>query len=301
MAMNRAEARHPSGDTFAEPIARAREWVRRPAEPRTAAGARSTPTTTTSTSTTSRSPTTAPCSTRPPPTSPRAASRCWRSSARPPSPRPALARGVSCLLAEQEQDGSWYGRWGMNYIYGTWSALMRAQRRRPAARRPVGAPRGRVAVENPEPRRRLGRGRRKLQARLFRLRAGALHPLADRLGAARPDGGRRGGERGGGARHRLPRAHARAGRHLGRAALHRNRLPAGVLSALPWLCEVSSRCGRWRATATSGGPTIPRWRSACDPVFRTSSGRPALSFFPLPLRERVPSDRSDREAGEGEP
>ena len=21
------------------------------------------------------------------------------------------------------QDGSWYGRWGMNYIYGTWSVL----------------------------------------------------------------------------------------------------------------------------------------------------------------------------------
>ncbi|MGH6675796.1 MAG: squalene--hopene cyclase, partial [Xanthobacteraceae bacterium] len=27
------------------------------------------------------------------------------------------------LLKEQEKDGSWYGRWGINYIYGTWSAL----------------------------------------------------------------------------------------------------------------------------------------------------------------------------------
>ena len=27
------------------------------------------------------------------------------------------------LLDEQEADGSWYGRWGMNYIYGTWTAL----------------------------------------------------------------------------------------------------------------------------------------------------------------------------------
>ncbi len=36
---------------------------------------------------------------------------------------PALARGVECLLAEQEADGSWFGRWGMNYIYGAWSAL----------------------------------------------------------------------------------------------------------------------------------------------------------------------------------
>ncbi len=32
-------------------------------------------------------------------------------------------KAVDFLLALQEQDGSWYGRWGMNYIYGTWSAL----------------------------------------------------------------------------------------------------------------------------------------------------------------------------------
>ena len=34
-----------------------------------------------------------------------------------------LARGVAALVADQEKDGSWFGRWGMNYIYGTWSAL----------------------------------------------------------------------------------------------------------------------------------------------------------------------------------
>jgi len=28
------------------------------------------------------------------------------------------------LLAEQEADGSWWGRWGTNYIYGTWSVLV---------------------------------------------------------------------------------------------------------------------------------------------------------------------------------
>jgi squalene-hopene/tetraprenyl-beta-curcumene cyclase len=27
------------------------------------------------------------------------------------------------LLAQQESTGSWFGRWGVNYIYGTWSAL----------------------------------------------------------------------------------------------------------------------------------------------------------------------------------
>jgi squalene-hopene/tetraprenyl-beta-curcumene cyclase len=36
---------------------------------------------------------------------------------------PAVAKAVDFIRREQEQDGSWYGRWGVNYIYGTWSAL----------------------------------------------------------------------------------------------------------------------------------------------------------------------------------
>jgi squalene-hopene/tetraprenyl-beta-curcumene cyclase len=36
---------------------------------------------------------------------------------------PQFARAVDYLLKEQEADGSWYGRWGVNYIYGTWSVL----------------------------------------------------------------------------------------------------------------------------------------------------------------------------------
>jgi squalene-hopene/tetraprenyl-beta-curcumene cyclase len=31
--------------------------------------------------------------------------------------------GVDFLHREQEDDGSWYGRWGTNYVYGTWSVL----------------------------------------------------------------------------------------------------------------------------------------------------------------------------------
>jgi squalene-hopene/tetraprenyl-beta-curcumene cyclase len=34
-----------------------------------------------------------------------------------------LRRGLDSLVSRQERDGSWHGRWGMNYIYGTWSAL----------------------------------------------------------------------------------------------------------------------------------------------------------------------------------
>jgi squalene-hopene/tetraprenyl-beta-curcumene cyclase len=39
-----------------------------------------------------------------------------------------LDRGIAYLLAEQEKDGSWFGRWGTNYIYGTWSALVALRR-----------------------------------------------------------------------------------------------------------------------------------------------------------------------------
>jgi squalene-hopene/tetraprenyl-beta-curcumene cyclase len=34
-----------------------------------------------------------------------------------------VKRGIAYLRRTQLPDGSWYGRWGMNYIYGTWSVL----------------------------------------------------------------------------------------------------------------------------------------------------------------------------------
>ncbi|MDN3290453.1 squalene--hopene cyclase [Streptomyces thermocarboxydus] len=36
---------------------------------------------------------------------------------------PRTRRGVEWLLAEQELDGSWFGRWGVNYLYGTGSVV----------------------------------------------------------------------------------------------------------------------------------------------------------------------------------
>jgi squalene-hopene cyclase len=35
----------------------------------------------------------------------------------------ALRRALDFLYKEQEANGAWYGRWGTNYIYGTWSVL----------------------------------------------------------------------------------------------------------------------------------------------------------------------------------
>ena len=36
---------------------------------------------------------------------------------------PAIDKAIGYLRKTQLADGSWYGRWGMNYIYGTWSVL----------------------------------------------------------------------------------------------------------------------------------------------------------------------------------
>lgn len=36
---------------------------------------------------------------------------------------PQVQRALRYIRDEQEEDGSWYGRWGVNYIYGTWQVL----------------------------------------------------------------------------------------------------------------------------------------------------------------------------------
>ena len=38
--------------------------------------------------------------------------------------QPALEHAINYLRTEQEADGSWFGRWGTNYVYGTWSVLL---------------------------------------------------------------------------------------------------------------------------------------------------------------------------------
>ncbi|OOO02147.1 MAG: Squalene--hopene cyclase [Chromatiales bacterium USCg_Taylor] len=40
-----------------------------------------------------------------------------------PRYKTAIAAAIGFLRNEQEADGSWFGRWGTNYIYGTWSVL----------------------------------------------------------------------------------------------------------------------------------------------------------------------------------
>jgi squalene-hopene/tetraprenyl-beta-curcumene cyclase len=63
-----------------------------------------------------------------------------------------MADGIAYLEKDQERDGSYYGRWGVNYVYGTWSALCALN----AAGLPLDAPVIRravdwlVAIQNPD-------------------------------------------------------------------------------------------------------------------------------------------------------
>jgi squalene-hopene/tetraprenyl-beta-curcumene cyclase len=40
-----------------------------------------------------------------------------------PNDSPRMKAALAWLEKEQEPEGSWFGRWGVNYIYGTWSVL----------------------------------------------------------------------------------------------------------------------------------------------------------------------------------
>jgi squalene-hopene/tetraprenyl-beta-curcumene cyclase len=60
-----------------------------------------------------------------------------------PPDHAAVATVTKYLEREQEPDGSWFGRWGTNYIYGTWSVLAAFN----AAGIAAGSPEVRRAVE----------------------------------------------------------------------------------------------------------------------------------------------------------
>ena len=161
---------------------------------------------------------------------------------------PAVAAALDYLRRTQEADGSWYGRWGVNYIYGTWSVLCAlnvagVDRLAPEVRRAVD---WLLSIQNPDG----GWGEDgtsyKLDYRghepapstasqtawalLGLMAAGEVdHPAVER-GIA------------------YLQQHAGRGRDLAGGAIHGNRLPARVLLALPWLRVLLSACGRWGAT-----------------------------------------------------
>ena len=64
----------------------------------------------------------------------------------------AVRRGAAYLLHAQEEDGSWYGRWGVNYIYGSFLAMRGlAAANVPGARDAIAkAARWLRAIQNPD-------------------------------------------------------------------------------------------------------------------------------------------------------
>ena len=145
----------------------------------------------------------------------------------------AVRRGVAWLLRNQEPDGSWFGRWGANYVYGTGAvvpALIAAGvlPGKPCIRRAVA-----LADQPSERRRRLGRGP-SLVRRSGLGWPGRVDGVADGLGAAGAAGrGRRRRAAQRGTRRRVAGGDPATGRNLGRAAVHRHRLPRRLLHQLP--------------------------------------------------------------------
>jgi len=41
-----------------------------------------------------------------------------------PFDHPAVGRAIAFIRSRQDADGSWWGRWGVNYVYGTWQVLV---------------------------------------------------------------------------------------------------------------------------------------------------------------------------------
>ena len=123
---------------------------------------------------------------------------------------PVMTRALAFLRREQEADGSWFGRWGTNYIYGTWSVLCALNAVGLPHDDPAITPSRGLACFSAARRRRLGRRR----GNLSRCPARPLPRIVakpDRLGRAWPDGGGAGGTSRGGSGHRVSDGDAAAG------------------------------------------------------------------------------------------
>ncbi len=179
-----------------------------------------------------------------------------------PATNPRLKAAVDYLVSIQEKDGSWFGRWGVNYIYGTWSALagLNAAGLDPDAPPVRRAAEWLISIQNPDG----GWGE---SCDSYRLdyggyeRAPSILSFADGLGASGAYGRRGNQKRGGRKRYSLvARTPAKPGT-LERGELYGRGLPARVLLAVSWLCEVFPVVGGGAIPQPSGWALQSRRRT----------------------------------------
>ena len=160
-----------------------------------------------------------------------------------PESSEAVRRGVEYLRGTQLADGSWYGRWGMNYIYGTWSVLcaLNACGLKPDDPAMCKAVEWLTAIQNADggwgedgDSYKLGyQGYEQAPSTASQTAWALLGLMA--CGEIESPAVK--------ARCQLPARTPGRRRLLGRAALHRHRFPARVLPALPRLFEVLPAVG----------------------------------------------------------
>ena len=154
-------------------------------------------------------------------------------------------RALDVIRRTQRHDGPWYGRWGVNYIYGTWSvmrglAAVGADPRQEFIQRAV---RWLIRHQNADG----GWGETcESYARPELAGRGPSMPEPDLVGAA--GALRRGHDFGSGRAggHRLSAPHAEAGRIVGRPALERHRFSARLLPQVPPLRALLPALGSGR-------------------------------------------------------
>ena len=139
----------------------------------------------------------------------------------------AVRRGVAYLLQAQEKDGSWYGRWGVNYIYGSFLAMrgLAASGAPAAADALARAAKWLRAIQNADG----GWGESCASYDAGSLRAGGQFGVADGVGAVRAAGGGR--QRVGGipGRRGIPSEAANGGGPMARRGDHRHGISERVL------------------------------------------------------------------------
>ena len=101
-----------------------------------------------------------------------------------------VEKAIEFIFSEQEPDGSWFGRWGVNYLYGTFLVLRGLEAIGVGSPRAADSAGGGVDSHGAERRRRLGRELRQLR-RSRHARRWPQHAVADRVGHPGPAGGGR--------------------------------------------------------------------------------------------------------------